>query len=154
MTTKQIDEEAWEAHPFTWPNNRGQGILKNKGRETYIRYGFPPPPPKRKNKKASEQKKDDLKGGDRIGWTEVIITPDMVGKKIAVFTNIEIKGPGDTLKPGQKKFHNMILSHYGISEIWHEDKIIKDYRSDGLKAVAKSISATEKDKCLAIDFTA
>ena len=118
MTTKQIDELAWEAHPFTWPNNRGAGILKNGNRERFIRFGFPPPP--------AGKKKDKLKGGDRIGWTEIVITPDMVGKKIAVFTNIEIKGPGDTIKDGQKDFHNMILSHYGISEIWYEDRIIKE----------------------------
>jgi len=117
MTTKEIDESAWMKHPFTWPNNRGAGILKNNNRERYITFGFPPPPPKGKDK---------LKGGDRIGWTEVLITPDMIGKKIAVFTNLEIKGPGDTIKDGQKNFHNMILKHHGISEIWFEDKIIRE----------------------------
>jgi len=30
---------------------------------------------------------------DLIGWTRLQITPAMVGKKIAVFTSIEVKGP-------------------------------------------------------------
>ena len=38
---------------------------------------------------------------DLIGWTEVIITPEMVGKKIAVFTAIEVKKAG--WKPSGKK---------------------------------------------------
>lgn len=117
MTTKQIDEIAWTNHPFTWKNNRGAGILKNGNRERYITFGFPPPPPRGMDK---------LKGGDRIGWTEIEVTPDMVGKKIAVFTNIEIKGPGDILTTGQKDWHNKVIEHYGISKIWYENKVIKE----------------------------
>ena len=30
---------------------------------------------------------------DLIGWTETTITPDMVGKKVAVFTSLEVKRP-------------------------------------------------------------
>jgi hypothetical protein len=33
-----------------------------------------------------------IKGsGDLIGWTEVVVTPEMVGTKIAIFTSIESK---------------------------------------------------------------
>lgn len=117
MTTKQIDESAWIKFPYTWPNNRGKGMVKNGDRERFMVFGFPPPP---------RRGEDKLKGGDRIGWTEIEITPDMVGKKIAVFTNIEIKGPGDTIKKGQKDFHNLVLNHHGISQIWFENKIIKE----------------------------
>lgn len=129
MTTKQIDEAAWIKFPYTWPNNRGSGMLKTKTGQRYITYGFPPPPPpkrKKVNGKMITESRDKLKGGDRIGWTEIEITPDMVGKKIAVFTNIEIKGPGDTIKKGQKDFHNLVLNHHGISQIWFENKIIKE----------------------------
>lgn len=28
---------------------------------------------------------------DLIGWTPIVITPDMVGKKVAVFTAVEVK---------------------------------------------------------------
>jgi hypothetical protein len=31
--------------------------------------------------------------GDLIGWRSVTITPDMVGKKVAVFSSLEVKGP-------------------------------------------------------------
>lgn len=36
----------------------------------------------------------DLKFGDYVGFTQVVITPDMVGKTVAVFTNLEIKPVG------------------------------------------------------------
>ena len=31
---------------------------------------------------------------DLIGWKSITVTPDMVGKKVAVFTAIEVKKPG------------------------------------------------------------
>ena len=115
MTTKQLDEAAWLQFPFTFRNNRGAVKTANGG---YITFGIPEPPHGRK--------KDRLKGGDRIGWSEVEITPDMVGKRIAVFTNIEIKGSNDQLKKGQIDWHNLVLQHGGISEIWHANgEVIK-----------------------------
>lgn len=35
-----------------------------------------------------------IKFGDYVGWTPVTITPEMVGKTVAVFTNIECKPEG------------------------------------------------------------
>ena len=58
-----------------------------------------------------------MKGGDRIGFTEVKITPEMVGQTVAVFTNIEEKTDNDRLKPGQIRWHNFVLEHGGISKI-------------------------------------
>jgi hypothetical protein len=66
-----------------------------------------------------------MKGGDRIGFTEVVITADMVGTTRAIFISIEVKGQGDVLKVGQKKWHNFVLAHGGISEIWNNGEIIK-----------------------------
>lgn len=43
-------------------------------------------------------------GTDLVGWTTVEITPDMVGKKIAVFTGVEGKDGTTTVKDAQKKF--------------------------------------------------
>jgi len=115
ITTKQLEDIAWRNHPLTWRNNRG--AIKTK--TGYITYGIPDPPHGRKP--------DKLKGGDRIGWTDVIVTPDMVGKTVAVFTSIEIKGSGDQLKPGQIKWHNLVLRNGGISEIWKANgEIIKN----------------------------
>ena len=36
-------------------------------------------------------KKPSLGGSDFIGWTEVIVTPDMVGSRVAIFTAHELK---------------------------------------------------------------
>jgi hypothetical protein len=121
MTTVEISDAAWREHNFTWRNNRGAGLFKRQvdGKiiTSYITFGIPDPP--------RGKKPDNLKGGDRVGWTDVIITPEMVGKTIAVFTSLEIKGPGDVLDAGQKKWHNLVLEHGGISEIWYTDKVIR-----------------------------
>jgi len=115
MNTAQVNDLAWKAHPWTYRNNRG--CVKTA--HAFIRYGIPEP-------NGQHESDDAMKGGDRIGFSEVVVTPDMVGKTIAVFTNIEVKGEGDSLKPGQKKWHNFVLAHGGISEIWMNDKIIKE----------------------------
>ena len=85
-----------------------------------IRYGIPEPRPHKQADGKFREDDDALKGGDRIGFIDVLITADMVGKYIPIFTNIEIKGNGDILKSGQAKFHNFVLDHGGISEIWKE----------------------------------
>ena len=110
MKTKEIEDLAWLSFPFTWRNNRG--AIKTK--TGYITYGIPDPP--------RGNQPDNLKGGDRIGWTRKIITPDMVGESVAIFTSIEIKGPGDVLKNGQINWHNLVLENGGISEIWKDKK--------------------------------
>ena len=125
MTTAELNDAAWRARPYTWRNNRGSGLFKktyttsdglHRTVQQYITFGIPDPPRGRKP--------DDLKGGDRIGWTDIIITPEMVGKTVAVFTSLEIKGPGDVLDKGQIKWHNLVLEHGGISEIWKPTEVI------------------------------
>ena len=39
----------------------------------------------------SKKYNDQIKSSDEIGWTPVLITQEMVGKTIAVFTAIEVK---------------------------------------------------------------
>ena len=46
----------------------------------------------------------------------------MIGQTIAVFTSIEEKTINDRLKAGQIAWHNFVIEHGGISEIWHEIK--------------------------------
>ena len=111
MTATEISDAAWVQNPFTWKNNRGWAFTKG----AYIRYGIPTPT-------GNKEKDSDPKGGDRIGFREIEITPDMVGKKIAVFTNIEIKTVNDRLKSGQTWWHNFVLEHGGFSEVWKENK--------------------------------
>lgn len=57
-----------------WRNNRG-ALKDQRGR--LVRYGVGPDG-----------------AGDLIGYLPVTITPDLVGKTLAVFTSIECKAPG------------------------------------------------------------
>jgi hypothetical protein len=106
MTTAELNDKAWRDYPYTYRNNRG--CVRAGSR--FIRYGIPEP-------KGNKEDDDAMKGGDRIGFSEVVITADMVGKTVAVFTSIEVKGDGDRLKSGQIRWHNFVLKHGGISEI-------------------------------------
>ena len=112
MTERELDDEAWAANPFTYRNNRGSYKVGNG----YITYGLPPPPHGRKE---TEQ---DKKGGDRIGFRQVTITPEMVGKTVAVFLSIEEKTVNDRVHEGQLSWHNWLLQQGALSEIWREEK--------------------------------
>ncbi len=46
---------------------------------------------------------------DLAGWTSIVITEDMVGETIAVFTAEEIKGGKDRLSGIQKKFKALLI---------------------------------------------
>lgn len=57
--------------------------------------------------------------GDTIGWSEIVVTPDLVGKTIAIFTSIEIKTKND--KPDRDQiinYFNVRLSG-GIAKFIH-----------------------------------
>lgn len=46
----------------------------------------------------SKRVNDKSKSSDLIGITEVVITPEMVGKKVGIFTAIEVKPKGFKVK--------------------------------------------------------
>ena len=52
---------------------------------------------------------------DKIGWTQVVITEEMIGKKIAVFTAIEEKSRKGSATAVQKNFIKTVLSCGGIA---------------------------------------
>lgn len=54
---------------------------------------------------------------DLIGFQSVIITPDMVGKQVAVFTAIEVKTNKGKVSPAQTKFLSMVNKFGGIGAI-------------------------------------
>lgn len=61
-----------------------------------------------------------MKTSDYIGWTPVVITPEMVGKTVAVFTALEIKEAdwkysGDEREVAQKKFIDLVNNSGGIA---------------------------------------
>jgi hypothetical protein len=51
---------------------------------------------------------------DLIGWTVKEITPEMVGKKIAIFTAIEVKKPSGRTSKEQLNFINNLRADGGI----------------------------------------
>ena len=54
---------------------------------------------------------------DLIGWTPVTVTADMVGKKLAVFTAIEVKGPKGKTSPEQTNFIDRVKIDGGIAGV-------------------------------------
>jgi hypothetical protein len=86
-----LSEEAIQAkirllapyHGFTLYRNNVGALLDMRG--IPVRYGL-----------ANESKKENekTKSGDLIGWESFIITPDMVGMRIARFVSREIKEEG------------------------------------------------------------
>jgi hypothetical protein len=58
-----------------------------------------------------------LGGSDLIGWTKVLITPDMVGKHIAVFTAVECKTSKGVAKNAQLNFISVIKQAGGKAGI-------------------------------------
>ena len=57
---------------------------------------------------------------DLIGWTQIEITPEMVGQKLAIFTGIELKTRGVKVTPAQEKFRSIIEESGGIAKIVKE----------------------------------
>ncbi len=64
--------------------------------------------------------------GDLIGWRSVVVTPEMVGKKIAIFTSGEVKVPGKKLAPGQENWMRAVRGAGGIADVvYGPDDLIK-----------------------------
>lgn len=59
---------------------------------------------------------------DLIGWKTIQVTPDMVGKNIAVFTAIEIKTKSGSPTKEQINFIEVVKKSGGISGIVRDEK--------------------------------
>lgn len=64
---------------------------------------------------------------DLIGWKEEIILPSMVGKKVAIFTAIEVKRDRGTLSPSQLNFINQVQRAGGIAGLVRSEEQAKDF---------------------------
>lgn len=60
---------------------------------------------------------------DLIGWHEVIITQEMVGKKIAVFTAVEAKTGKLTATEEQNRFISAIKNNGGEAYVFRESDL-------------------------------
>lgn len=54
---------------------------------------------------------------DIIGWHTITVTLDMVGKRIAVFTAIEVKTERGRTTPEQRQFIDAVRSAGGIADV-------------------------------------
>lgn len=55
--------------------------------------------------------------GDEIGWTSTIVTPEMVGKKLAIFTSLEVKTEIGRPTKEQSNFAGVVQFFGGIAGI-------------------------------------
>lgn len=60
-----------------------------------------------------------IKGsGDAIGWTTIVVTADMVGQRLAVFTSVETKVPvTGRMSTEQRTWHGQVTAAGGYSII-------------------------------------
>jgi len=91
-----------------WRNNNG-ACQTVDGRQ--IRYGLA---------NDSHQINAAIKSSDLIGITRTIITPDMIGRTLGVFTSIEVKRggwqySGSPRESAQNKWLQMVQSHGGVA---------------------------------------
>lgn len=54
---------------------------------------------------------------DLIGWRTVVVTHDMVGQHIAVFTSIEVKTPTGRVRPEQQAWLSVVQGAGGIGGV-------------------------------------
>lgn len=109
-----------------WRNNVGACIDDKTGR--LIRYGL-----------CNDSKKlnEEIKSSDHIGITPILITPEMVGKYIGVFTAVECKESdwkfyiNDKIAVAQLKFIDIVNKAFAIAgfarNVFEYNKIIDDF---------------------------
>jgi len=77
----------------------GAGNVVTIGNARFIRYGLTPG------------------SADLIGWQAVTVTPEMVGRKLAVFTSIEVKAAHGRLTPHQDNWRRVLSAAGGAAGV-------------------------------------
>jgi VRR-NUC domain len=78
----------------------GAGNVVTIGNARFVRYGLTPG------------------SADLIGWQAVTVTPEMVGRKLAVFTSIEVKAHATgRLTPEQDNWRRVVSSAGGAAGV-------------------------------------
>jgi VRR-NUC domain len=94
---QQIRLALSKAGVVAFRNNVGQYTDPKTGRP--IRYGL------------------GVGSSDLIGWTPITVTPDMVGKTLAVFTAVEVKTDRGRPTDAQLNFIEQVLKAGGLAGI-------------------------------------
>lgn len=59
---------------------------------------------------------------DLIGWHTITITPEMVGRRVAVFTSMEVKTPTGDVSDAQENFVDRVCEAGGIAGITRSEE--------------------------------
>ena len=107
VDTKKLTEDILLAAPDLGARlfRNNTGVARHQGRNgsvQVVRYGVGP---------------TGGGGSDLIGWKSVVITPDMVGQRVAIFAAPEIKNTGDRLRENQDKWLRWVRDAGGISGV-------------------------------------
>ena len=71
--------------------------------------------------------------GDGIGWSSVTITPEMIGRTVAVFTSAETKKPtGGRVSADQKQWFEQVRAAGGIAVIARDPADLEQAVNDWL----------------------
>jgi len=116
---KRVRLEGAKRGALLWRNNVGATPSKCpscNARQRVVRFGLA-------NDSSAINKR--FKSSDLIGITPVVITPDMVGRTIGVFTSYECKRTpwmyrGTDREQAQKNWLDLIKRHGGIAEFRSE----------------------------------
>lgn len=114
MTEKQISDRVLAKHPMMFRNAVGYGIATSPkaihrmkdgklllDHGSPIRFGLYPG------------------SSDMLGFREIVVTPGMVGWKLAIFQGIEIKTEHDRLSKEQRIWNRVLQEAGAIAEVWH-----------------------------------
>jgi hypothetical protein len=67
---------------------------------------------------------------DLIGWRTITVTPEMVGRRLAVFTSIEVKTPTGRLRPEQQAWLGVVRSAGGVAGVARSVSDVEDLLSN------------------------
>jgi hypothetical protein len=121
-------------------HRNNSGALPNPETGIPIRFGLG---------NISKKHTAQVKSSDEIGWTPVLITQEMVGKHIAVFTAFEIKIPSFNIKDeyrkgsreaAQLKFINIVKDAGGIAGFARSAEDVDHILTRYLKWLTKSFT--------------
>jgi len=59
---------------------------------------------------------------DLIGWHSVEVTPDLIGKRLAIFTAVEVKTEKGVIRPEQQRFIDNLNAAGGIGFFARSEK--------------------------------